>query len=301
MELWINIGFAWVAVILSFLLVVVWGLRLICKKKKIAWVKKLNCALRRHHKLIGILLIAAGLVHGLFSSDVIWGVNWGTAVWIVSILLGVSWLVRKKLNPRKWWMYIHRILTGAFAAILVIHVLNVGGVIIDDMIAGRIKADAPLVASSEPITTAAETQPAQSPTPEPSTFSVYDILPTLAPDALANAQETTEPLIVDSTPTDAAAGDPSAPKYYDGTYQGVGEGFRPGLVVEVVIENDMIVSVTVIDHNEQNERYWGTPVDVIPQRIVDTQSTDVDTISGATWTSVGIIGAVNDALSQALR
>jgi Na+-transporting NADH:ubiquinone oxidoreductase subunit NqrC len=41
-------------------------------------------------------------------------------------------------------------------------------------------------------------------------------------------------------------------------------------------------------------------MDSIPQSILDNQSSQVDATSGATFTSIGIINAVNDALSQAL-
>ena len=104
-----------------------------------------NRWLRRHHKLIGILLIAAGAVHGLFSSDTLWSLNLGTVTWIVSILLGISWLLRKKV--KKTWMTVHRLLTVAFVALLVLHIVNVGGFILDDMIAGRI-AEPPSVTQS---------------------------------------------------------------------------------------------------------------------------------------------------------
>ncbi len=96
--------------------------------------------------------------------------------------------------------------------------------------------------------------------------------------------------------------EPTAPStYIDGVYQATAKGFRAGLVVEVTIENDIIVSVVVISHNEVHKSFWGVPVRVIPQRIIEAQSTDVHTVSGATRTSRGIIKAVNDALNQALR
>jgi len=295
MELWVNIGFAWITLILAFLLIVIWALRLINKKKKIVWVQKANRTLRRHHKLVGILLIGTALIHGIFSSDKLFSLNWGTANWIVSILLGLSWLFRKKFNPRKWWIYVHRTLTVAFAGIFLVHILSVGGFILDDMIAGRIKPPPVLAAQAKPI--AAENTPEATTEAEPApTTSVYEVLPTMLPSA---AQEVFATAAPDPTPTPAPTPTPS--KYIDGVYQGTGEGFRPGLVVEVVIESDIIISVSVIDHNEQNKRYWGYPVEVVPQWIVEAQSTDVDTVSGATWTSIGIQAAVEDALIKALR
>ena len=255
MALWTNIIFAWIALILSFLLIIIWLLRLICKNKKPRLIFHINRYLRRHHKLIGILLILSGVIHGFFSSDKLLSLNWGTALWFVSILLGLNWLFRNKLRPK--WMTYHRILTAVFAVLVVIHIVDVGGFILDDMIAGD-------VTSPQQINETAETD-------------------TAAP------YETT--ISTDESET---------PVYIDGTYTGTGTGYNPGLTVEVVIEDGLIVSVTIIEHNEEKERYWGYPVEAIPEAIVEAQSTDVDSISGATMTSEGIKEAVDDALSKAL-
>jgi len=300
MELWINIGFAWIAVALAFILTVIWGLRLLYKKTKIAWIQKLNKALRRHHKLIGMLLIVTALVHGLFSSDKVLSLNWGTANWVVSILLGLSWMLRKKLHLKKWWIYIHRSLTILFVGVLVIHVFNVGGFLIDDLIAGRIGQPKAQVIVEQ---AAQEEAEAQTPTPEAAS-PAYDELPTLPPSdepTAAPVETTPEPSPTPTTvPTPEPTPAPAPSKYIDGTYIGVADGFGPDLTVEVVIHDDVIVYVEVIDHNEVNERFWGEPVWRIPQLIVESQSTDVDIVSGATYTSVGIMNAVDDALRQAL-
>ncbi len=293
MELWINIVFAWIALILSFFLIVIWALRLTCKKKKPLLLHKINRKLRKHHKLIGILLIGTAFVHGLFSSDDLLSLNWGTANWIVSILLGFSWLLRKKLNMKKTWMTVHRVLTVSFVALIAIHVLNVGGFIIDDMIAGDIAPPPVAIAQAE----STDNSEADEETPEPS------VERTPAPTTQSEAQ-TAKPSTVaepstENTPAPATTSE-SSTMYQDGVYQGTGTGYKPGLVVEVTIENDIIVSVTVIDHNEKNEMFWGVPVTEIPKAIVESQSTDVDVVSGATMTSRGIIEAVEDALGKAL-
>ncbi|MDW8802212.1 4Fe-4S binding protein [Clostridium sp. A1-XYC3] len=87
-------------------------------------------------------------------------------------------------------------------------------------------------------------------------------------------------------------------KYKDGTYEGTGRGYRPNLKVSVTIKNDKITDVQILSNNE-TPRYTTIPFDTIPKEIIDSQSTDVDTISGATRTSNGIMEAVEDALSQA--
>lgn len=88
--------------------------------------------------------------------------------------------------------------------------------------------------------------------------------------------------------------------FKDGTYTGEANGFQPGLKVSIEIKNNTITSIAIIDHNEVNSRFYQKAFDTIPQAILDNQSTDVDATSGATFTSIGITNAVNDALSQAL-
>ena len=83
--------------------------------------------MRRHHKILGLILIVTGLLHGLFSSEKVWTLNLGTIAWVLSVLLlGLNWLFKKELPVRKGWMYYHRALTVAFTVILLMHVANVG-------------------------------------------------------------------------------------------------------------------------------------------------------------------------------
>ena len=284
MQLWTNILTAWIALILTFFLIIIWGLRLICKNKKPRLLYVINRWLRKHHKLTGLVLILSGLVHGLFSSDALFSLNWGTATWAISVLLGLNWMLRKKLNTKKPWMIYHRVLTVIFTVLLIVHILNVGGFILDDMISGEIQA---------PV------QTQQIEQTESSSDSTASAAPSSTEDATSDTTSNTTSDAAAATET-ASTAESETPVYVDGVYEGVGTGFRPGLVVEVVIEDGQIASVTVVEHNEQNEKYWGTPVEEIPDAIVDAQSTDVDSISGATKTSEGIKEAVEDALSQAL-
>lgn len=85
-------------------------------------------------------------------------------------------------------------------------------------------------------------------------------------------------------------------KYKNGTYTGVGQGKNPGLIVSVTIYNDKISN---IEFETDNEPKGKEAFGIITKEITDTQSTSVDTVSGATMTSNGIIMAVNDALNQA--
>lgn len=88
--------------------------------------------------------------------------------------------------------------------------------------------------------------------------------------------------------------------YADGTYTGAADAYGPDLTVEVTILNNLITNVAVVSHNEVNERFWSLPIEILPGEIVSAQSIDIDSISGATYTSVGIKNAVLDALNQAV-
>ena len=85
--------------------------------------------------------------------------------------------------------------------------------------------------------------------------------------------------------------------YKDGTYTGYGEGMNGKVKVSVTISGDKIISISV-GENSEDEEYLGEAKGVI-DRIIASQSTSVDVVSGATYSSNGIIGGVNEALSKA--
>ena len=93
-----------------------------------------------------------------------------------------------------------------------------------------------------------------------------------------------------------------------GTYEASVQGQNDAVTVAVTVTEDAIESVEIVSHQETpgigapltEEGYEGlTPIAVLPERIVEAQSIGVDGISGATFTSAAIKGAVKDALTQA--
>ena len=85
--------------------------------------------------------------------------------------------------------------------------------------------------------------------------------------------------------------------YQNGTYTGEGQGFGGTIQVEVTLENDTITDIQVVSAPGEDSAYLSQGEGVI-STILAAQSTDVDTISGATFSSTGIINAVNDALGK---
>jgi uncharacterized protein with FMN-binding domain len=86
--------------------------------------------------------------------------------------------------------------------------------------------------------------------------------------------------------------------YQDGTYTGTATGFGGDITVEVVIENGTISAIRVISANGETKSYWNKAIAVI-DRAVAANSPNVDTVSGATYSSTGILNAVKRALAQA--
>lgn len=84
----------------------------------------------------------------------------------------------------------------------------------------------------------------------------------------------------------------------DGIYTGEGVGFRGPMTVQVTVKNQQIVSIQVVKHRE-DRNWFNRANDVIPGSIIESQSTDVDLVSGATYSSMGIIDAVKNALEKA--
>ena len=88
-----------------------------------------------------------------------------------------------------------------------------------------------------------------------------------------------------------------AAAYKDGTYYGTGTGFGGTLKVKVVISGGKISSIEIVE-NHDDSSYLNRAKALI-SNIISSQSTNVDTISGATYSSNGIKSAVRDALRQA--
>ncbi len=94
---------------------------------------------------------------------------------------------------------------------------------------------------------------------------------------------------------DALSGAIAAPSYEDGSYEGIGKGFGGDIKVKVEVKDSKIVSVEILEHGE-SAGIADPAINDIPGEIVDAQSTDVDSKSGATYSSDGIKAAVEDAL-----
>jgi len=86
--------------------------------------------------------------------------------------------------------------------------------------------------------------------------------------------------------------------YNDGTYQGVGTGYRGLTTVSVTVKNDKITDISTVSTND-DDKFYNTAYSSVTKNIISSQSTDVDAVSGATYSSKGIMEAVANALEKA--
>lgn len=109
-----------------------------------------------------------------------------------------------------------------------------------------------------------------------------------------SVQDTAKSAEVDSADADAS----EEGVYKDGTYTGEAQGFGGIIQVQVTLSGDEITDIQVTSAPGEDSAYLSQGEGVISS-ILSAQSTDVDTISGATFSSTGIINAVVDALGKA--
>lgn len=105
-------------------------------------------------------------------------------------------------------------------------------------------------------------------------------------DADGSYEEETEPTLPENSGS-----------FSDGTYTGFGTGFRGTTEVSVTVENGAITQIEVTSYQD-DEQFFERAQSGVIDAIISAQSVNVDTVSGATFSSNSIIEAVSDALGQ---
>ena len=86
--------------------------------------------------------------------------------------------------------------------------------------------------------------------------------------------------------------------YVPGTYEGTGSGYRGPIHVRIQTSAVGIEDIAIVSHQESN--FPGlAAIEELLERILETGETDIDAISGATYSSRGFLQAVEDALVKA--
>jgi uncharacterized protein with FMN-binding domain len=85
-------------------------------------------------------------------------------------------------------------------------------------------------------------------------------------------------------------------KLEDGTYTGTYEVFPVAAEVSLTIGNHKITDIKLLKHDNGQ----GTPAEVIPEKVVEAQSLEVDIVSGATYSSKVILKSIENALNSVI-
>jgi uncharacterized protein with FMN-binding domain len=119
-------------------------------------------------------------------------------------------------------------------------------------------------------------------------------------DALSNSGIISNNSTISSNATQSSSvSESSSQKYKDGTYTGSGEGYRGGITkVSVTVSGGKITDIKTVS-NQDTPKFYKRVESTIMNSIISKQSASVDTVSGATFSSKGIMSAVENALSQA--
>lgn len=281
MTLLINVTAAWISVVLAVLLAIIYLLRIVNKGKiKSKLISKINRKLRNAHKPMGIAFVVFACIHGFFSSGAILSFNFGTLCMLMGILLGLTYLFRKLFPQKLSWIKPHRGLTVILLAFLGLHLWQVGGIMGPQTFFTGVTRE--LETTVEELYGSTETTNGES---------------TTQTDVVLAAESNTNPTKSVVTETNLFLG---TVNLKDGTYTGVADGYGPKLTVSVTVAGNVITDVHVVSHNEVGENHYGRAINAVPAEIIAAQTPVVDTISGATYTSKGIMKAVVNALQGAV-
>jgi len=78
----------------------------------------------------------------------------------------------------------------------------------------------------------------------------------------------------------------------DGTYYGKYGSIPVSAEVKVTVTSHAITDIELVKHNNGK----GEAAEIIPEKVTEAQSLQVDTISGATYSSIVILKAIENAL-----
>ena len=267
----ISLLLAWMATIFALLA----ALKFIAR---ISGNRPLNRAFSRCHIPFGVLLLVTGVLHGILAGNPSWATladfqpaavlftwNWGTVCLVLSIALAATYLLRRKL--RRHWMPAHRVLTVALIACLVLHLCSVG-----------IQLPERLLGTQETAQTAVAAEDSSASGTSGS-----------ASDSAAGTAETSGASGVVTF---------SGAQLKDGTYQGSADGYEGTITVTVTVSGGQVSDITV-DSESDTPQYFSRAESLL-DTIQSEQSLEVDAVTGATFSSAGLINAVADALQGAV-
>ncbi|MEA5142393.1 MAG: FMN-binding protein [Oscillibacter sp.] len=296
----ISLILAWLAVLCAVFAVLKFFAR-------ISKNRKLNRFFSKIHISFGVLLLAFGLLHSIFAGNmpsatladftpaaVLFTWNWGTACLVLALLLALTYVFRKQL--KKHWMPAHRVLTVLLVITLGLHLLNVGIQLFDRLGAGETTAITTTKSSSGSASSPGTTSSSGSTSSSVSSSSSGKTSGTISSDTAASS---------DTTPSDtsSSSGSGSAVAFSgaqlkDGTYQGSASGYNGNITVSVTVSGGEVTDIAVV--SESDTASFFSKAKSVLASIISGQTLEVDTVSGATYSSAGLINATYNALQSAV-
>ena len=111
----------------------------------------------------------------------------------------------------------------------------------------------------------------------------------------ALAKESTSAMAETTKKNTTKKGKKGAIDVKDGTYKGSANGYGGKVTVNVTVSKKTMTAIDVVSAPGETDSFFQRAKGVIDEMLT-AQSTDVDVVSGATYSSNGIIGAVKNAL-----
>jgi uncharacterized protein with FMN-binding domain len=94
-------------------------------------------------------------------------------------------------------------------------------------------------------------------------------------------------------------------EYKEGSFTGIGEGFVDNIEVQVIFKKDETGKIRIVEVNilksDEVTKYWEPVKEKIINEIIERQTLDVDTVTGATESSKGLLEAIKDARKKAIN
>ena len=84
----------------------------------------------------------------------------------------------------------------------------------------------------------------------------------------------------------------------DGSYTGSSKGYKGTVTVKVTVKDEKLTNIEIISY-EDDKRWFERAKNSIVTNIIQNQTTDVDTVAGATYSSLGIKNSIINALKNA--
>ena len=322
----LSLILAWVAVLCA----VMTALKFVAR---VSGSRALNAFFHKCHIPFGVLLLVVGLIHGILAGNPSWAtladfqpaavlftLNWGTACLVLAALLGLTYLLRRVLKRR--WMIAHRVLTVLLLVVLGLHLLDMGiqlpsrlfgttgteqtATVTDSATASGSSSATTTPSTGSSSTTTTPSTGSSSTTTTPSTGSSST---TTTPSTGSSSTTTTPSTGSSSTTTTPSTGSSSSSsgtalvtfsgaQLADGTYEGSADGYSGTTTVSVTVSGGQVTDITVVSESDSPQFF--SRAESILDTIVSGQSLEVDTVSGATFSSAGLLNAVYDALQSAV-